>query len=62
MTALILTLTIIAVAVFAAIALTGAWIDGRRQRLRRQGLHPTTLPDGEVVPTESLPPVRPTKP
>lgn len=62
MTALIFIITGIAAALFGAITLTGAWIDGRRQKLRNRGLHPTTTHDGNVVAQESQPPLRLGKP
>lgn len=41
-------ITIVAVALFGAFVLLGAWIDGRRQALRDKGLHPVTTPEGNV--------------
>ncbi len=41
-------LTVLAVVLYGAFVLYGAWIDGRRQAVREKGLHPTTEPDGEV--------------
>ena len=46
-------LTVLAVALFGAVALLGAWIDGRRQALLDRGLHPTTTPEGNVVDLET---------
>jgi len=40
--------SILAVVLFGAFVLLGAWIDGRRQALRNKGLHPVTTPDGQV--------------
>ena len=43
-----ITVSILAVLLFGAFVLLGAWIDGRRQALRNKGLHPVTTPDGQV--------------
>ena len=40
--------SILAVLLFGAFVLLGAWIDGRRQALRNKGLHPVTTPVGQV--------------
>jgi len=39
---------ILVLCLFVGSILLGAWIDGRRQKLRNQGLHPVTTEDGEV--------------
>ena len=33
---------------YAGFVLYGAWVDGRRQAVRKEGLHPTTEPSGQV--------------
>ena len=45
--------TIIAVALFGAFILLGAWIDGRRQAVRNEGLHPTMTSEGQVEALET---------
>jgi hypothetical protein len=45
--------TIIAVMLFGAFLLLGAWIDGRRQSVRSKGLHPTTTSEGQVEAIET---------
>jgi hypothetical protein len=45
--------TIIAVLLFGAFLLLGAWIDGRRQSVRSKGLHPTTTSEGQVEAVET---------
>ena len=47
-TTLAIVLTAVAVLFYGAFASYGAWVDGHRQSLREQGLHPTTEPDGHV--------------
>jgi hypothetical protein len=41
-------LAVVAALFFGGFVLYGAWIDGRRQKVRDKGLHPVTQPDGEV--------------
>lgn len=41
-------LAAVAALFFGAFVLYGAWIDGRRQKVREQGKHPVTAPDGTV--------------
>lgn len=55
MNALVIALTIGAAVCFGAFALYGAWIDGRRQKVREQGKHPVTEPDGTVEAREDEP-------
>jgi hypothetical protein len=45
--------TSIAVVLFGAFLLLGAWIDGRRQSVRSKGLHPTTTSEGQVEAIET---------
>lgn len=61
MTPLAIALSIVGAVLLAAFVLLGAWIDGRRQRLRERGLHPTTTDDGSVVAQESQPNLGSTK-
>lgn len=49
---LMLGLSLGAVVCFGAFVLYGAWIDGRREKLREQGFHPTTGRTGSVHTTE----------
>ena len=49
MTTFAILATVIAVALFGAFVLLGAWIDGRRQAMRNRGLHPVTTPSGDVT-------------
>ena len=53
MNALIFALVMGALVCFGAFVLYGAWIDGRRQKLRDEGLHPTTGSRGKVHATEA---------
>ena len=48
MNALLIALTVGAAVCFGAFLLYGFWIDGRRQKVREQGKHPVTEPDGTV--------------
>jgi hypothetical protein len=48
LTALTIILTVSGALFYGAIVLYGTWIDGRRQDIRKQGLHPVTDPDGHV--------------
>jgi hypothetical protein len=48
MNALVIALTVGAAVCFGAFVLYGAWIDGRRQKVREQGKHPVTEADGSV--------------
>ncbi len=48
MTALTLMLVVGAGVLYGAFVLYGAWIDGRRQDVRDQGLHPVTEAKGAV--------------
>lgn len=47
-TAIAIVLAIVAVLFFAIVVLYGAWIDGRRQKIRKRGQHPVTESTGEV--------------
>ena len=47
-TKLAIVLALTAALFYASFVLYGAWIDGRRQKVRDQGLHPTTEGSGEV--------------
>ncbi len=47
-TRLSIVLALVAVLFYGGFVLYGAWIDGRRQKIREQGLHPTTEDSGEV--------------
>ena len=53
MSALTISITVVAALLLASFVLLGAWIDGRRQKLLNRGEHPFTTPTGEVVPQES---------
>ena len=48
MSILAIALSITAAAIFVTVVLLGAWIDGRRQAVRKKGLHPVTTPEGQV--------------
>lgn len=48
LTALSLLLAVTGALAFGAILLYGSWIDGRRQNLRKKGLHPVTGSTGQV--------------
>lgn len=48
MNALIFALVMGALVCFGAFILYGAWIDGRREKLREEGLHPTMDRTGVV--------------
>jgi hypothetical protein len=41
-------LAAVAILFYGAFVLYGAWIDGKRQKIRNKGLHPVTEPTGEV--------------
>ncbi len=41
-------LVVVALGFYGLIVLYGAWIDGKRQRVRDKGKHPVTEQDGEV--------------
>ena len=41
-------LAVVALGFYGLIVLYGAWIDGRRQRVRDKGKHPVTTSKGEV--------------
>jgi drug/metabolite transporter (DMT)-like permease len=41
-------LAIVAAVFYAGFVLYGAWIDGKRQKLREKGQHPVTESTGEV--------------
>jgi hypothetical protein len=41
-------LLVVALGFYGLIVLYGAWIDGKRQRVRKQGKHPVTTTDGNV--------------
>jgi hypothetical protein len=41
-------LVIVALGFYGLIVLYGAWIDGKRQRIRKRGQHPVTESRGEV--------------
>ena len=47
-TTIAIILTLVAVLFYGAFVLYGTWIDGRRQALRDQGLHPRTGDNGQV--------------
>ena len=48
MNLVIFALTLGAVVCFAASVLYGAWIDGKRQKVRDKGLHPVTTESADV--------------
>ena len=52
MTTVGIAITVLAVALFGAFILLGAWMDGRRQRVLEAGKHPVTTPEGNVVADE----------
>lgn len=41
-------LVVVALGFYGLIVLYGAWIDGKRQRIRKKGQHPVTESMGEV--------------
>jgi hypothetical protein len=41
-------LVVVALGFYGLIVLYGAWIDGKRQRIRKKGQHPVTEGTGEV--------------
>ena len=41
-------LAVVALGFYGLIVLYGAWIDGKRQRVRDKGKHPVTTTDGKV--------------
>jgi len=41
-------LAVVALLFYAAVVLYGAWVDGRRQKIREKGKHPVTTADGRV--------------
>lgn len=41
-------LVVVALAFYGAFVLYGAWIDGRRQKVREKGKHPVTTTEGKV--------------
>jgi hypothetical protein len=41
-------LAVVAGVFYGLIVLYGAWIDGKRQSIRRKGKHPVTTTDGKV--------------
>jgi hypothetical protein len=41
-------LVVVALGFYGSIVLYGAWIDGKRQRVRNKGKHPVTEATGEV--------------
>jgi len=41
-------LVVVALGFYGSIVLYGAWIDGRRQKVRNKGKHPVTEGTGEV--------------
>ena len=41
-------LVVVALGFYGLIVLYGAWIDGKRQKVRKQGKHPVTSTKGEV--------------
>jgi len=41
-------LVVVALGFYGLVVLYGAWIDGRRQRIRNKGKHPVTEGTGEV--------------
>jgi hypothetical protein len=48
-----LALSVVAAALLGAFVLLGAWIDGRRQAIRKKGLHPVTTAEGQVEAKEN---------
>ena len=48
LTALTILLTVGGALSYGAFVLYGTYIDGRRQDIRKKGLHPVTDPDGTV--------------
>ena len=54
MTTFGIAITVVAIVLFGAFVLLGAWIDGRRQKLLQKGLHPVTTPEGNVEAQEDL--------
>jgi hypothetical protein len=52
MNVLMIALALGAVVCFGAFVLYGAWIDGRRQKVREKGLHPVTTEQGDVEAAE----------
>lgn len=47
-------LAVVAIGFYGLIVLYGAWIDGRRQRIRDKGKHPVTESTGEVHAREDV--------
>ena len=47
-TAVGIVLAVVALGFYGLIVLYGAWIDGRRQKVRDKGKHPVTESTGEV--------------
>ncbi len=54
MTTLGIVATILAVILFGAFVLFGAWIDGRRQKILEKGLHPVTTSGGNIEAQEDV--------
>jgi hypothetical protein len=47
-TAIAIVLAVVAGLFYASFVLYGAWIDGKRQKIRNKGRHPVTESTGEV--------------
>ena len=47
-TAVRIVLAVVALGFYGLIVLYGAWIDGRRQRVREKGKHPVATTEGKV--------------
>lgn len=56
MTTLGIAITVLAVLLFGAFILFGAWIDGQRQKLVEAGKHPVTTNEVQVAAEEDLEP------
>ena len=41
-------LVVVALGFYGLIVLYGAWVDGKRQKVRDKGKHPVTTSDGDV--------------
>ena len=48
MTVVGIVLVVVALGFYGLIVLYGAWIDGRREKVRKKGQHPVTTTKGEV--------------
>ncbi len=47
-------LVVVALGFYGLIVLYGAWIDGKRQRVREKGKHPVTTAEGDVKAREDV--------